>query len=443
MVRSVERRDGSSNEATASAAWLPPVTVLLGASLAAMGVLWCSAASPGGTARPPGVSDGEPFGALFDRDDPNRLVRSALASGAAWLSSVQEDDGGWSYRDGSADDSFGIGVAALCGLAQLHAGVPRDDEHVLRTRNFVVDEIRARWSASMDMPSIDVYSAGLAVTFLLESGSWADDRTVLGTVRMLEDAYGTDGYWDYRPAWAAAARRKGGDVRKACAAPRRGGGNVSATLYAIAGLSAASERGIAIDGRGLDLCLAALRDRQAADGGFFYFADEPARHVRPRQPYWGGTCGSVAAYLMAGEIRGLWSSPGEALLDPLVRSGLAWIEAHPEADTRSADRSETLLGEPVYGLFVGSRVTALLGLDRVLGEAWHAAGAKRLLGLQRADGSWDPGEYRSGVYSPEVETALALLVLAPSGRRLGEPLRGARAASGPQVSRRVLDGRDR
>jgi len=219
-----------------------------------------------------------------------------------------------------------------------------------------------------------------------------------------------------------------------------GGGNISTSLYAVLGLRAAHRHGIRMDGRGLRMHMDSLR-RTRRDGGWGYApaGNWTAAYVHP---YFSGTTNGLAAYLMAGEILGRWSSPEEALEDPVVRDAVRWIAENftPDRGPEQGAMNEPLFREPCYGLYAAERAGCLLAIRKFGDVDWYLKGARHLVSTQRTSGAWEPpadvarmyGRY----YDATVTTAFGVLFLARGTRAVSTPphaVRGAKTGGGFDV----------
>ncbi len=346
-----------------------------------------------------------------------RRIDAAIDRGVAYLSARQGETGKWLRPLTETGMAWDVGHNALCGLALRHGGVPASDPRVRSARDAVATSLRSRWSRHRNQPAVDVYAAGLAVQFLLDAGARSDDELVVGTVAMLDDAYCSDGSWDYLPIWAAPPRSRQGVASSA----RGATGNCSTTLYALFGLRAAHARGIPVSDTAALRLRATVMQAQCPDGGFYYKIFEPSIvGGRPTgdPEYFGATVSWLASYLMAGEISGACTSPEEAAKDPLQVKAAAWLSEHMDQAGWRISGRDAHISCATYNLYALERVGMLLDSTKVGSTSWYEDGARELLAHQQSNGSWQVS-VNPGAYPPWLRTAFAVLFLARATEPIG------------------------
>jgi hypothetical protein len=341
-----------------------------------------------------------------------KLIDRAIDRGVRQLSARQRPDGSWQIR-GRRDRRHDCGLTSLAGLALLNGGVPRTNLRVVRARDFVY-----RWM-TRGMPTgrrrtVDksTYTTGLALYFLLEAGLRPEDPVIPLMADRLATGAGASGHWGYGPA-----RRLDPDGA--------GGGNISTSLYAVLGLRAAHRHGVPVEPRCLRRLMKSL-EKTRRDGAWGY---APAGNWNRMymDPYFSGTTNGLAAYLMAGEILGRWTSPEKALEDPVVKDAVAWLGRHftPDRGPDGVAYNEPIFREPHYGLYAAERAGCLLAI-RMFGDVdWYLRGARFLVTTQSGNGEWKPpadvlrayGAY----YDSTVTTAFGVLFLARGTRAVSTP----------------------
>lgn len=389
-----------------------------------------------------------------------RRIDAAIEKAVRWLRRQSTPDG--SFGSGLySQGELGVGLTSLAGLALRNGGVARDDPAIAHARAFVHrGVVQALPTDGSHVARIGVYSAGLAIAFLLEAGEKPDDAAVVQLVTFLADSYDSEGWWPYS-VWNPSA----------LAAPPKGvarwerplrTGNVSTTVYAMLGLHAAWRHGVPFVRKGPERFVDTFGSIQWPDGGFSYMDAPPGGSVRATTTYYGGTASALASYLMAGEITGAWKRPDDALRDPHAAKSLdrigrgfgkpswgdeptqaqAWRGGTGLANGGVLDGSGVGPGfrEETFNLYATERVGMLLGSDRIGRCAWYADGAARLIDGQEPDGSWTPRWSQD--FPRTVTTSLGLLFLARAGRPIGEvtPSGGTAVLTGGADEQGWFDG---
>ena len=366
-----------------------------------------------------------------------RKIDDAIEDAARWLRDAVRDDGTFPPSALTQASTYDIGLAALAGYAMRHGGIDRAEPRMVRVREFVRRGVAAHVPGAPDaQPDLDVYSAGLAIAFLLEAGVPPDDAALVRTVRWLEDSWNEVGWWGY---WLRhpqqGPRRRDGSRPPPERSQAFGACNVSTTLYAVLGLHAAAKHGVAVDHRGLDRYMDTLGMRQMRDGGFFYVDVLPNQSPGARS-YFGAASNAIAAYLLAGDATGRLKGPADAAKEPVVRDALPYLEekfgpdrwgkpAAPRLQSypggpvtyRASDGVPPICAEDTYNLYATERIGMLLAADAIGKVRWYERGARWLLDTQCEGGSWAPKDVIE--YPRAATTAFGLLFLARSVRPVG------------------------
>lgn len=364
-----------------------------------------------------------------------RRIDDSIEAATRWLRDAARDDGSFAPSALTRGSTYDVGLAALAGYAMRHGGVESADPRLARVREFVRRGLAAHVPDGKDArPDLDVYSAGLAIAFLLDAGVPPEDPTILRAVRWLEDSWNGAGWWGYALIHPPQGRpRRDGSPSPPDRAAM--GGNVSTTLYAMLGLDAAARHGIVLDRRGLERFMDALAARQMRGGGFFYMDALPSSAPAAR-PYFGAASSALAAYLLAGEATGRFKSPADAAGDPIVKDALPYLEEHfgpgvwnkPAAPPRQAapggaveyrmsDGVPPLCAEDTYDLYATERIGMLLATDSLGRIRWYERGATWLVDARGTDGSWAPQDVTD--YPRAATTAFGLLFLARATPTIG------------------------
>ncbi len=187
-------------------------------------------------------------------------------------------------------------------------------------------------------------------------------------------------------------------------------GDFSNTQFAILGLRACRDAGVEIPAETWRSALAYLAKRQRKGGGWGYDqGDQPDRTA-----YASLTAAGLSSAAIC--VNALGKRPDD---DPVVRRAERWMDQHEEVGKNVAIDQSSVIGPSswqYYHLYSVERVGAVLRLDRIGGEDWYAAGARRVLAEQGADGSWkDPSPDEMGPrprYLDVADTCFAMLFLA-------------------------------
>jgi hypothetical protein len=313
-------------------------------------------------------------------------VQRAIDRGITYLRKSQNDRGGWEEFAGQS-----CGLSALCTLALLNSGVPRDDPDMVRS---------ARYLRSFE-PN-ETYSVALQTLVYCQLGAAGDLPRIRRNVDWLIDnqrVAGTSpdriGSWDYGRG--------------------RGSGDPSNAQFAILALGAAQDRGIDVD----PLVFERAHEywiRRQRDGGWFY------RTGRTPKITGSMTCAGIASLIIAGGRLSGGSSQidgdrvrccgGEAAEKDPVEEGLKWLGRNFTVRVNPGGNSMTFF----YYLYALERVGRLSG-RRFIGEHdWYREGAQRLLNLQdQFEGYWSGS---GGMESHTVATSFALLFLSKGKRQV-------------------------
>lgn len=383
--------------------------------------------APEARAEPPGPPP--PRGALKVERYPAswRLkVAEAIERGAEALKLLQADAGHW----GNPADPQALGHTALPLLTLLKAGVPAEDDAVVRALR-VVDALpiaqtygagcylmalNARYHPGLDGLDTDVGEARAPrveperVRALL---SPTHLRRMQEAVAFLAAAQTSDGLWSY-------GRQEGGGRAY----------DLSNNQYALLGLRAAEDCGVTVPAEVWTLALKGLLAKQDARGpkvelvnhevkdGYAYQRREAAlarpfryqggmkdgplgKATEPTQPATGSmTTSGLAGLVICRE--GLWKTRrftgrDRKAVEDALRDGLAWMqERFDVADNPGAPGQNHL-----YYLYGLERLGMLVERRWLGTHDWYREGADLLLSLQRENGSW--GDH--------VETSFAVLFL--------------------------------
>lgn len=360
-------------------------------------------------------------------------VHAAIRKGAEWLKKNRERNGSWVDSGGSFAREFHVGSTALCVMALLHAGVPREDPAVRDGLALILKANMAKvYDVSASLMAVEAkylpleqYEDVVELTeekarkAIAEKLTPQDKAWVQRAVEWLLANQTKDGTWGY-PEQAEL------------------GYDHSNTQYALLGLKSAARCGAKIPSRVWRQIAEHWIEAQKPAGGpkvelkFTWSAGEPGVEIRLEESVAPGAWGYFVRPFVGAAIpvpdKG-WGSMVCAGLTSLIiaqselvrtkdlddglrsrmeaskRAGLAWIQ-----------RNYSVRGCPpaagfwsvfhLYYLYSLERVGVLYGIKEIAGHDWYLEGAVLLVRDQRPDGGW-----LSYDEIPVVDTAFALLFL--------------------------------
>lgn len=312
-------------------------------------------------------------------------VQRSIDRGIAYLRKTQNQRGGWTEFSGQS-----CGLSALCTLALMNAGVPKDDPDLVRAMRYLREfEPQQTYSASLQTLAYCHLGAAGDLPRIRRNVEW-----LIRNQKQGDPISNRGGSWDYGSG--------------------RGSGDPSNTQFALLALGAARDRGIEIDSnvfrRSLDYWLPRQRD-----GGWSYGNN--------RRMSGSMTCAGIASVIIARGNLGLGEaeSPEDQIRccgqdqqgpDP-VEQGLRWLGDNFTLQVNPGGDSLTLF----YYLYALERVGRLSGRRFIGDHDWYREGAERLLALQDEFVGFWAG---SGVMEEnrEVATSFALLFLSKGKRQV-------------------------
>ena len=360
-------------------------------------------------------------------------VHTAIRKGAEWLKKARERNGSWVDSGGSFAREYQVGSTALCVMALLHAGVPREDPAVrdglalIQKANLskVYDVGTSLMAVEAKYLPLEQYEEVVELTeekarkAITEKMTPQDKAWVQRAVDWLLTHQAQDGTWGY-PEGSAD------------------GLDHSNTQYALLGLKSAARCGAKIAPRvWRQIAEHWIEAQKPAPGPkvelrLTWSAGEPGVEIRSEEPVvpsgWGYfvrtitgatvpvldkghgsmVCAGLTSLIIAQSELIRTKDLDENLrtrLESAKRSGLAWIQ-----------RNYSVRGCPpaagfwsvfhLYYLYALERVGVLYGIKEIAGHDWYLEGAVLLVRDQRADGGW-----LSYDEIPVVDTAFALLFL--------------------------------
>jgi hypothetical protein len=296
-------------------------------------------------------------------------VNHAIALGADFLAGLQRPDGTY---PGHGREHPG-GTTALATYTLLHCGVRRGDPVIARALAALAGHaFESVYSAAVHLLLLEMLrnpalepEAQRSLDFLLEH----QDR----------------GLWAY--PWGSLCN--------------------SNTQFALLGLRAARNMGLAVEEDVLVAAHEGLAIFQDESGAFGYRAEK-------RQLYAGITAASLASLAVLEEAAREMPRLARSLAreDGMRAGAERWFEQHYDLARNPYDDGGW--GPTSYShLWAVERWCDLAGIERIGGHDWYAEGATLLLELQAKDGSW-------GIEKALEETAFALLFLRRSVITRGE-----------------------
>ncbi len=240
--------------------------------------------------------------------------------------------------------------------------------------------------------------------------------------QFLVDNQCLNGQWSYGLPLAAPP---GTEVKK-----RRDGpisGNNSCSAFAMLGLRACADAGVAIPPDTFERAARWWRDSRLTDAtapagqersGWCYMREE-----NPHRPYGSMTAGGLASLVIADRLSGQdWKR------DRAAQAGLNWVTFHFTAIEHYGPVEELMAKEMIsdtpnpmtefyYYLWAVERAAVLCGLEKLGDHDWYEEGMREILAGQRPDGSWYGGAKRC---QPAWDTCFAILFLTRSTRTLGD-----------------------
>ena len=313
-------------------------------------------------------------------------VERAIGEGIRYIKSQQKPDGSW--REYNGNNQYVTGVTSLATLALLTAGVPSNDpsirsalDHLEQFRADDLGQVYTVALQTMVFASADPSRFGVQ---LLENVRWLERAQI-------RPADGVDGVgaWTYTVSKGGAADN-------------------SNTQYALLGLNAASEVGIAVDQRVWALSRAYWEECQRISGGWGYTMS-PNSHVIASMTTAGLSSLVITGLrriqsrelLIGDEIRNC----GEGGINPNIQRALDWLGANFRVDQNLGS------GNWKYYYLYGLERAGRLSGQRYFGSHdWYVEGAEELVALQKLPGGNWPGS--SGENDPILTTSFALLFLA-------------------------------
>lgn len=312
-------------------------------------------------------------------------VDASIKAGIRFLKNAQLPDGSW---DEYNRQTYPKGTTALVSLALLTAGETADDPQMAKALANL-EQMDARQLRK-------IYCVALQTMAFAAADPERYKLRLVDNVRYLEEsqirnpaAGGMVGGWAYGLNEGMRADN-------------------SNTQYALLGLNAANEAGVAVDQRTWTLSRTYWEQAQRISGAWSYTIDDNSISASM-------TTAGISSMIITG-LRRLQSREilvgdvinncGEGGVNPGLQRALDWMASNFRVD-QNLGRGDTWKYYYLYGMERAGRLSG----QRFFGSHdWYYEGAEELVALQdRLTGSWDGGP---GESNPLLTTSFAVLFLA-------------------------------
>jgi len=294
------------------------------------------------------------------------------------------------------------GEMGLAVLAMLKADVPATDKTIVTCLAKLRQRFTSEGYHAERSGGADIYEAAVVAMALANLDAEARRSEIAALAQYLTSRQKANGSWDY---------------------DNRTFGDTSISQYAVLGLWEASNGGAEVSPGVFDRAAGWFLSTQAADGGWYYHADEPqlttitmtaagtgsllvcARQLAAYREYSRGDAPSklLTPLVASGPRPGYEIVTTSARVDPAVKRGLAWLAAN------FTTTSGPVIGPTMYyGLYGIERIGALAERDMLGRLNWFDQGRRFIVSSQQADGSWN------STHGPEANTVWAILFLTRS-----------------------------
>ncbi|MGP0067778.1 MAG: DUF4159 domain-containing protein, partial [Isosphaeraceae bacterium] len=310
-------------------------------------------------------------------------VERAIREGMRFLKAQQRPDGSWPEIEQKAN----TGTTSLITLALLTAGEKPDSPTIRASldflRNFGPQQLRNTYAIALQTMVFAAADPDHDRLRLLANVEWLEGAQIKPNEQMV-----WSGTWTYSDAKIQA-------------------GDNSNTQYALLGLNAASEVGIAVNPNSWALSRAYFERFQNRDGGWAYTP-------RLRESTGSMTCAGISSLIITGSKRydGLEFLQGESIHDcgaggfnPSLMRGLDWLANNFQVGENKGHGQVW----KYYYLYALERAGRLSGVRFFGQDDWYRAGAEELVHDQNPlSGFWRGANQESEL----VATSFALLFLA-------------------------------
>jgi hypothetical protein len=333
---------------------------------------------------------------VFAQADAEPLVeqvRSAIDRGVNYLRRAEKGRGHWETQGMPVTDKPG-GTSCLAVLALLNSGVPADDAMIKRGLEYV---------RSLEMRY--TYVVGLQTMALAEAGDPRDRERIQQCVD-----------------WLIAARSmKGGKLVGWGYSNDGGQTDHSNSQYALLGLNAGRQAGATIDRAVWESIRDFYQSTQSKvlrdNGGWAYRTENPHEASRLTMTV-AGLCGMQVVSLELNKNRqglredGTAAHCGVYVEDDAIKKALAWLSATDLfGNPRFRFENISPYNAVYYNAYGIERAGRLTGQRFLAGRDWYREGCEYLVSRQQPDDAWHASGGESMLFTPIVNTSMALLFL--------------------------------
>ena len=324
----------------------------------------------------------------------------------------------------AADNSSGVGEAAIAMLALLKAEVPATDPAIVRP----LAMIQKRFAESTYLPEkgsgVEIYETAVVILALANLDAVAYKDQIGQAAQFLLGRQNPSGSWDYQG---------------------RTYGDTSITQYALLGLWEAENSGITIPPNVWDRAAQFYLTSQGTTGGWTYHRDGGGQETVAM------TAAGVSSLLICDRQLAPFRAvvkTANPLLIPLdleaerrrytpevsprritqaAQAGMAWISAN-----FSTTNTEIIGRSPNYALYGIERIGALADQATLGRRDWYAEGRRYLASTQSASGSFP------GAFGEAPNTAWAVLFLTKATAKTIHKIQLRRLGAGTLIGGRGL-----
>ena len=333
-------------------------------------------------------------------------VQRSIDRGVAYLRKTQTERGRWDEYSGQS-----CGASALCTLALLNAGVPRDDPTILRAMRYL-----------RGIVPTETYSVSLQTLVFCQLGAAGDIQAIRRNVETLVRIQNKAGQPIRIGGWGY-----GGKAASS--------GDPSNSQFALLALGAAKDRGVDIDPGVFERALQYWAGHQGRGGGWAY--------NNQQTPSGSMTCAGIASVLISrsniqsglrnDDEKIVCCGDAESDADP-VEQGLQWLGKNYSVEVNPGGQKFTYF----YYMYALERVGRLTGRRFIGGRDWYREGAERMVAIQdQFEGFWSGVNWEQ---DRNISTSFALLFLSKGKRQvvLGRLSQDGRENRHPDAFRQLI-----
>ncbi len=325
-------------------------------------------------------------GATVEAAVSREQVEKGIKLGVRFLKQKQRADGSWL----ELQDDAKTGQTSLITLALLTAGEPADSPEMSKALSylgkFTPDQLDSTYSVALQTM---VFAAADPKRFnvkITDNVNWLEQAQLKPGER-----FGPPGAWAYKRSHTQQ-------------------GDNSNSQYALLGLNAASEVGVAVNKNTWELARKYWEIGQHLDGSWAYHQDSMGNSSGSM------SCAGISSLIITGlkRFQGLEAIEGDHVINcgkgginPRLQRAVDWMAAN----FRVGDNIGQGSNWKFYYLYGLERAGRLTGQRFFGGHDWYREGAEELISIQDPlQGSWRGQNYVEG--DPLIATSFALLFLA-------------------------------